>query len=103
MTNETRYIRIDAASMVLDLSKEQRYAVCRDVWFDEDFDGSWLVGVNRSEAEVRGDRPGGSIRVHDPSVMAFLKQLYTVLANPDGYGHLELQPWEIAPESTEAA
>ncbi len=69
----------------------QRYAVHRDIWLDEDIDGSWLVGVVRpEEPEIRGDRKGGSTRINDPAVTGFLRELFALLAAPDHYGDRDI-------------
>lgn len=87
-TSETKLIETLAT---ITLKKgDDAYTVHRDVWFDQDFDGSWIVMAMRPEApEVRGDRPGGSIRVNDPTVRAFLDELFLMLADPDGFGEFE--------------
>jgi len=62
-----------------------RLAVCRDLWFDRDIEGRWLVVADRhappSVAARRDVLPDkGAIVVRDPTVLAYidlLAQLYT--------------------------
>lgn len=86
--NQTRYI---SSTATITLQKgDDAFSVHRELWFDEDGDGTWLVLAMRPEApEVHGDRPGGSIVVNDPAVRGFLEDLFRMLADPDGFGDYE--------------
>ena len=65
----------------------------RDLWFDRSGGDHWLVWAQvRSWAgdELPTDQEAesmGSIIVTDPTVMAFLDQLGTLLVNPARFGH----------------
>jgi hypothetical protein len=101
---QTHNIDMFGASMVLHMGHEQRYAVYRDLWFDEDFDGSWLVcAIRPEEPEVNGDRKGGGIRVDDPAVSAFLRELFMLLADPDRYGERAIPAPQVSTEREAAA
>ncbi len=98
---QIRNIDMSGAAIGLRLDPDQRYAVHRDIWFDEDIDETWFVGVNRPEApEIRGDRKGGGIRVSDPAVTGFLRDLFALLADPDHYGDRDLPVPAGIPEAT---
>jgi hypothetical protein len=52
----------------------------RELWFDLDIDGRWLVGVN--EPETSDEEVMGAIVVRDPTVSAFIATLGKLIANP---------------------
>ncbi len=59
----------------------------RDVWFDRDIDGRWLVWAGRHNAtalpdEVEGEGATGAIVVKDPTVIAFIDLLGELIADP---------------------
>lgn len=64
----------------------ETWTIDRDVWFDRDFDGRWLVWAGRHDAtalpaEVEGGDTG-AIVVKDPTVIAFIDLLGELIANP---------------------
>lgn len=64
----------------------------RELGFDRDFDGTWLVWVERPDrappggAQVEGD-PTGSIVVKDVRANAFLDQLIDLISDPESFSH----------------
>lgn len=57
----------------------------RDVWFDRDIDGRWLVWAGRHHADgtaADGTDEIGAIVVKDPQVVAFLDLLGQLIADP---------------------
>jgi hypothetical protein len=69
---------------------EEKIEVFRDVWFDRDFDGHWLVwaqahdGVPRTGAD---DGQVGAIVVRNRDVGAFLEQLGKLIVEPAVFDH----------------
>ncbi len=65
----------------------ETWTVNRDVWFDRDIDGGWLVWAGRrDEAAVPGtdeeNNDIGAIVVKDPSAIAFIELLGELIADP---------------------
>jgi hypothetical protein len=66
---------------------ETAVVVRRELWFDRDVDGHWLVGVKR-EAHVAVDGEGdwpeavGAIVVRDVTAIAFIERLAQLLVDP---------------------
>ena len=59
----------------------------RDVWFDQDIDGRWLVWAGRHDAAAlpmdgKDEMDAGSIVVRDPTVIAFIDMLGELIADP---------------------
>ncbi len=59
----------------------------RDVWFDQDIDGRWLVWAGRHVAtslphDGDDEMDTGSIVVRDPTVVAFIEMLGELIADP---------------------
>jgi hypothetical protein len=67
----------------------------RELWFDRDFDGRWLVGVtNQYQA---GGETTGAIVVQDQAIGAFIELLGQLVVNPDQFatGQLVIGPgWD---------
>ena len=62
----------------------------RDVWFDRDFTGDWLVGAvghDGSMGTLAGGGTTGAIRVRSPEVTAFLTLLSRLIAVPAAFHH----------------
>ncbi len=65
----------------------ETHEIERDVWFDQDIDGRWLVWAGRHDpvaAPMDGDdeMDTGSIVVRDPTVAAFIEMLGELIADP---------------------
>lgn len=59
----------------------------REIWFDRDIDGRWLVWASRHDgAAIPGDEDRdedtGAIVVRDPGTIAFIELLGELFANP---------------------
>lgn len=64
-------------------------SVRRELWFDQDIDGRWLVWAGRHSADPRldGEDDSGAIVVKDPQVVAFIEMLGELIAKPDRFHH----------------
>ncbi len=53
----------------------ETWSISRDVWFDRDIDGRWLVWAGRHDSRLPGDGEDetGAIVVKDPQVAAFIE------------------------------
>jgi hypothetical protein len=64
--------------------------VDRDVWFDRDIDGQWLVWAQDHDG-TPGNGPDeeqtGVIVVRNPDVSAFLEQVGRLIADPAAFAH----------------
>ncbi len=63
----------------------ETWSISRDVWFDRDIDGRWLVWAGRHGSRPAGDsghEETGAIVVKDPQVAAFIEMLGELIANP---------------------
>ncbi len=65
----------------------ETYSINRDVWFDRDIDGRWLVWAGRrdratlpEDTEVNDDT--GAIIVKDPGAIAFIELLGELITDP---------------------
>jgi hypothetical protein len=59
--------------------------IVRDVWFDQDINGRWLIGATeRSGSE---DGRTGAIVVQNRDVGAFLEELGRLIAEPAAFDH----------------
>jgi hypothetical protein len=56
----------------------------RELWFDRDIDGRWLVGV--TDQDRTGEEHTGAIVVKDANVSAFIELLGKLVADPDKFG-----------------
>lgn len=68
----------------------ETWSISRDVWFDRDIDGRWLVWAGRHESNPRvggEDDEIGAIIVKDPQVAAFIDMLGELIANPAKFHH----------------
>lgn len=66
--------------------------VSRELFFDQDADGSWLVAVIDPDT-VDDDGVGmvsGSVRVKDPNATALIEALYRLLVSPQNAAPSEL-------------
>lgn len=64
----------------------------RDLWFDHDIDGRWLVwaqGDTVGGADGHADQAEnlGAIVVNDPTAIAFIDMLAQLLVDPAKFGH----------------
>ncbi len=62
-------------------------AIDREIWFDRDIDGRWLVWAGRHDGvAIPGDddrhEDTGAIVVRDPGTIAFIELLGELFANP---------------------
>src|SRR3990170_4705017 len=60
----------------------------RDVWFDQDFNGHWLVGAVEHDGMSPGLANGGksgAILVKSAETMAFLTLLSKLIADPEAF------------------
>jgi len=65
----------------------QRFAMRRELWFDQDVDGRWLICATRVTEHDGQQTPGtiGSLVVTDARVGDFIETLARLLANPDHF------------------
>jgi hypothetical protein len=64
--------------------------VMREVWFDRDIDGRWLVWAQETEraaSDGTNEMPAGAIVVRNPDVSAFLEQLGRLIVDPSAFEH----------------
>jgi hypothetical protein len=69
---------------------EQAVDIVRDVWFDRDIDGRWLVWAqDRDGIPLDGTDEGstGAIVVRNRDVIAFLEQLGQLIVEPAAFEH----------------
>jgi hypothetical protein len=55
----------------------------RELWFDRDIDGRWLVGVTDPARD--GEVDTGAIVVKDETISAFIDQLGKLIVQPDAF------------------
>jgi hypothetical protein len=72
--------------------EEQSVDMHREIWFDQDIDGHWLVWASERDPNAlsTGDESPedmGAIVVTDPAVGAFLGMLGELIAYPSHYDH----------------
>ncbi len=65
----------------------ETWTIDRDVWFDRDIDGRWLVWAGHHHTTtlpeaVEGEGDTGAIVVKDPTVIAFIDLLGELIADP---------------------
>ena len=65
----------------------ETHEIERDVWFDQDIDGRWLVWAGRHDAPSvthngQDEMDTGSIVVKDATVAAFIEMLGELIADP---------------------
>jgi len=65
----------------------QRFAMRRELWFDQDVDGRWLICATRVTGQAGQQAPEtiGSLVVMDARVGDFIETLARLLANPDHF------------------
>ncbi len=73
--------------MTVENGHSETWSFDRDVWFDRDIDGRWLVWAGRHHATMRRDdddehRDTGAIVIKDPTVIAFIDLLGELIADP---------------------
>jgi hypothetical protein len=66
--------------------------VHRELWFDQDIDGKWLVvaskdGATGPDGDHDYDADVGAIVVTDPRVVAFIELLGELVADPARFAH----------------
>jgi len=60
----------------------------RQLWFDRDIDGRWLVWSSTASPTSDGDESAvGSMIVNDPAVATFLESLASMVAQPARFQH----------------
>lgn len=67
--------------------ESETWAITRDLWFDRDIDGRWLVWAGRRDAaalpgDSEGNEDTGAIIVKDPIAIAFIEMLGELIADP---------------------
>jgi|GEM_PF-2577675 len=90
---ETRFIGTPVSGGIVRLGRriDLDDLVLRNIGIDQDFDGSWIAWVEPVlPCDDDEPGPGGSIRVYDPTVAAFLEQLYNLLSDPIAFEHLTI-------------
>jgi hypothetical protein len=67
--------------------REETIEVSRDIWFDRDIDGRWLVWVQDHDTVVDGttDGPTGAFVVRNCDVISFIEQLGKLIVDPSAY------------------
>ncbi len=71
---------------------QQRIVVQRELWFDQDIDGRWLVVAvkhdgQRQDGHTEQDGDVGAIVVTDPRVVAFIELLGELVVDPARFRH----------------
>lgn len=77
-------------SVTLANGHEEKVEVLRDVWFDRDFNGNWLIWAQMHDGRPRngtGDGQTGAIAVKNRDVNAFLEQLGKLIVEPAAFEH----------------
>ena len=70
--------------------REQSIDVVREVWFDQDIDGRWLVWAQDHEATSSNgtdDERDGANVVRNWDAIAFIEQLAQLIAEPAAFEH----------------
>ncbi len=98
-STQTRTISTTAV-FTLEQGTDQMFGVYRELVCDEDNDGSWLVyTVEPETVGIDGeDKVSGSIRLRDKASVELVSSLFSMLADPGGFGPAPAQsPDEAAP------
>lgn len=70
---------------------ERQARVARELWFDRDIDGRWLVcAVKPDHPATQGHDDAhnlGAIVITDPQAIAFIELLGELVADPAQFGH----------------
>jgi hypothetical protein len=77
-------------SVRLENGHEGNVDVVRDLWFDRDIDGRWLVWAQdytSTPQDGHDDAPTGAIVVRNQDVSAFIEQLGRLLTDPVAFAH----------------
>ena len=79
-------------SEILFAASEQDIVVRRELWFDQDIDGRWVIWVSedrgpRDIPEAESPVGVGALIVRDPTVAAFLETLGELVLEPDHFAH----------------
>ena len=64
--------------------------VVRDIWFDRDIDGRWLVWVQNNDTgrgDGSDDCPTGAIVVKNQDAISFIQQLGKLIVDPSAFEH----------------
>lgn len=93
MTKQIQYLGgITHGHIILENSHEEIVWFGRELWFDRDIDGRWLVGVTTQRPS--GEETTGAIVVKDATVGAFIQLLGKLVADPEQFAD---QPLTIGP------
>ncbi len=68
----------------VDTTSDRSVSVRRELWFDQDTDGRWLVCAVRADGE-RNHADMGSLVVTDPRVTDFIETMARLIADPDQF------------------
>ena len=79
-------------SEFLFVADEQDTVVRRELWFDQDIDGRWVIWVSENRdpqgiPEAESPVELGALIVQDPTVAAFLETLGELVLEPDHFAH----------------
>ncbi len=82
-------VRIFGSTGVVSLTIEEvdparSIAIFRELWFDQDTDGRWLVCAMRADGDRRR-ADIGSLVVTDPRVADFIETMANLIADPDQF------------------
>jgi hypothetical protein len=67
--------------VTLEDGHREDHQVVRELWFDKDFDGRWLVGVTNTAGEDKT----GAIVVRDATIGAFIEMLGNLIIGPEQF------------------
>jgi len=74
--------------LIFENGHEEEARFERELWFDRDIDGRWLVGATNPQ---RGsDESTGAIVVKNPTVSAFIELLGNLVAEPEQFADEQL-------------
>jgi hypothetical protein len=87
--------------VILETGHSETQTLFRDVWFDRDIDGRWLVwaGHHPGTMMVDGEDEIGAIVVKDTHVAAFIEMLGELIANPAAFSEEPAFEWPCPDET----
>lgn len=86
MTSTTRTFGLHgpAQMFVEDVDPERTISVQREMWFDQDIDGRWLICVMRTDGELSRTLIG-SLIVTDSRVSDFIETMAQLISDPEQF------------------
>jgi hypothetical protein len=75
--------KLDGYLILRDNGQRDQAPFARELWFDRDIDGRWLVGVTQHHPS--GAETTGAIVVKDATVRAFIQVLCDLVAAPGDF------------------